>query len=163
MYDNVIPVMRHGLTAMSAIVTKAEANCEARKIDPSVMLSQRLAPDMFTLTRQIQIATDHARRAPARLCDKEAPSAPDVETTFAELQARIAATITYLDSFAQADFDGAATREITLTFPSREVKFLGLQYLTLYALPNFYFHLTTAYNILRHNGVEIGKRDFIGS
>lgn len=162
MYENVIPVMRHGLTAMSAILTKAEANCEARKIDPSVMLTQRLAPDMFTLTRQIQIATDHARRAPARLCDKEAPAAPDVETTFAELQARIAATITYLDSFAQADFDGAATREITLTFPGREVKFPGVQYLTLYALPNFYFHMTTAYNILRHNGVDIGKRDFIG-
>ena len=162
MYQASVPVLLQGLKALSSILAKAEANAAERKIDPQVFLSARLAPDMFTLTRQVQIATDHAKGAPSRLSGRAAPKFEDNEASFADLQARIARTVELLKGFAPADIDGSHDRAIELKAGPRELSFTGLQYLLHFALPNFYFHFTTAYDILRHNGVPLGKTDFMG-
>ena len=157
-----VAALSRALLALSTILTKAEAHCTAHKIDPTVMLSLRLFPDMLNFTKQVQLTCDFSARAVARLSGAEVPSFPDVETTFAELQTRIATAKTYVDSFSPAQFDGSETREITIPMRGTEVKMSGADYYTLYSLPQVYFHATTAYNILRHNGVEIGKRDYMG-
>ncbi|MEQ1754938.1 MAG: DUF1993 domain-containing protein [Micropepsaceae bacterium] len=151
------------LTSLSTILTKAAASAEARKIDPSVLVNGRVAPDMFPLSRQVQIATDHAKGASARLAGVEPPSFTDTETTFAELQQRIQKTVDYIKGLKPAQFDGADVRDVTLTLGGQKHTWKGSVYLNHFALPNFFFHATTTYNILRHNGVEIGKRDFLGS
>ena len=158
-----VAALSRTLQALAAILTKAEAHCTAHKIDAAVMLALRLFPDMLPLTRQVQLTCDFCARSVARLSGSDVPSYPDVETTFAELQTRIATAKTYVDGFSPAQFDGSETREITLQMRGAEVKMSGADYCTLYSLPQVYFHATTAYNILRHNGVGIGKRDFMGA
>ena len=158
-----VPALSRALHALSNILTKAEAHCTADKIDPTVMLSLRLFPDMLNFTQQVQLTCDFSARAVARLSGAEVPSFPDVETSFAELQTRIATAKTYVDSFTPAHFEAAEIREITLPMRGTEMKMSGADYYTLYSLPQVYFHATTAYNILRHNGVGIGKRDFMGA
>ena len=160
-YDASVPVFIHFLHSLSAILRKAEAYCEAKKIDPAVMLAQRLYPDMFPLMRQVQIATDSAKGAGARLAGIPVPSFPDEEKTFPELQARIAKTVDFLSSLRRDQFDGAETRAISIKAGPRELEFVGTAFLEMWAKPNFYFHATTAYAILRHNGVELGKPDFL--
>jgi len=150
------------LTNLDSVLKKAEADCEARKIDPSVFINGRLAPDMLPLVRQVQIATDHAKGAASRLAGQENPKWSDDEKTFADLHARVTKTIDHLKAFKPAQFDGAETRSIELKFPNATFNFNGKDYLLNFAVPNFYFHYVTAYAILRHNGVQIGKGDFIG-
>lgn len=162
MYDHIIPPFTRSLKALDAILTKAEAHCAARKIDPAVMLSMRLFPDMLPFTRQILIACDHAKGASARLAGAEVPSFPDTEVTFADLHARIAKTLDFMGGFKADDYAGAAERTITVKAGARELTFPAPVYLSSYAVPNFYFHMTTAYAILRSNGVELGKVDFLG-
>ena len=142
--------------------TIAEQNALDRKIDPQVFLTSRLAPDMFALTRQVQIATDHAKGAPSRLAGREVPKYEDNEASFADLQARIAKTVDLLATFSAADMDGSDDRMIELKLGQREFSMPGMQYLLHLAMPNFYFHVTTAYDILRHNGVPLSKAMFIG-
>jgi hypothetical protein len=163
MYQASIPVFVRALGNLSAILDKAAAHAEARKIDPSVFINARLAPDMFPLSRQVQSASDSAKGCAARLAGVEVPSYPDTETTFPELQARITKTVAFLQSLGQKLIDGSEERTITLKLRGREVSFSGRDYLLNFALPNFFFHAVTAYDILRHNGVEIGKQDFLGS
>ena len=142
-------------------LTKAAAHAEAKKYDPSVLLQTRLTPDMFPFVRQVQSACDSAKFAAARTTGKDAPSHPDTEATFAELSARIGKTVEYLDSFTAADFAGIEERTISL--PRWEGKSMtATDYVIEHAMPNFFFHVTTAYALLRHNGVELGKRDFLG-
>jgi uncharacterized protein len=156
------PCFARTLRQLSAILAKAEAHCEARKIDPLVLTSARLFPDMFALARQVQIACDAAKGAVARLAGVEIPKHEDTEKTFAELRERIDRTLAFIDSVPAAKLDGSETREVTVKMRGKDVVFGGLPYLLGFALPNFYFHVVTAYNILRHNGVEIGKSDFLG-
>ncbi|MBI1219773.1 MAG: DUF1993 family protein [Rhodobacteraceae bacterium] len=163
MYDHIIPAFTRSLKALDAILTKAEAHCAAKKIDPAVMVSLRLYPDMLPFTRQVLIACDHAKGASARLAAAEVPSFPDTETTFAELHARIAKTLDFISGFTPESYAGAADRMIAIKVGGREMEFPAATYLASYAVPNFYFHMTTAYAILRHNGVELGKTDFIGA
>jgi uncharacterized protein len=158
-----VPALSKTLHALSTLLTKAEAHCEARKIDPAAILAFRLYPDMLSFTKQVQLTCDFCARAVARLSGADVPSFPDVETSFAELQARVATAKAYVDGFAPDRFDGAETREITIPQRSGEMKMSGQDYLSLYSLPQVYFHLTTAHAILRHNGVEIGKRDYMGA
>jgi uncharacterized protein len=163
MYQASVPAFLRSLSSLSAILDKAEAFAGERKIDQAVLLGYRLAPDMFALTRQVQIATDHAKGCCARLAGAEVPKYADDETTFAALKARIDRTVDFVERFEPEDIDGSEERDITITAGSRELRFKGQQYLVNFALPNFYFHVTTAYNILRHCGVPIGKRDFLGA
>lgn len=163
MYQASIPVFIKGLGNLSTILEKAAIYAESKKIDPSILLSARLAPDMFALTRQVQIATDGAKGCAARLAGLEVPSFEDNESTFAEVQARIAKTIAFLQTVDRNHIDGSEERTVTLKLRGNDVSFKGQPYLLGFVLPNFYFHLTTAYNILRHNGLEIGKSDFLGS
>ena len=163
MYQASVPVFVQFLTAFSAILKKAADHCAAKKIEPSVLVGARLTPDMFALARQVQIASDHAKGAAARLSGSEVPSFPDTETTFDELQARIAKTLDYIQSIKPEQIDGSEEKEIVLTFGRERFPFNGKDYLLHFALPNFFFHLSTAYGILRHCGVEIGKRDFMGA
>ena len=160
-YDASVPVFTHFLNSLSAILKKAEAHCAARKIDPAVMLGYRLAPDMFALARQVQIASDAAKGAGARLAGVAIPSFPDEEKSFEELQARIAKTRDFLAGLKREQFEGADTRAISIKAGPRELEFAGAAYLETWAKPNFFFHLTTAYAILRHAGVELGKPDFL--
>jgi hypothetical protein len=162
MYQASAPRFANALTNLSAILDKAQAHAEARKIDPAVLAGLRLIADMFPLSRQVQIACDTAKGAVARLAGIEIPKHEDTEQTLAELKARIAKTLDFLASVSAARIDGSEDREVVLKMRSGEHKYTGLQYLMGHAWPNFYFHVTTAYNILRANGVEIGKRDFIG-
>ncbi len=162
MYDSSIAPMSHSLKALAAILKKAEAYCEARKIDPNALLTARLFPNMFPLTRQVQLVTDHAKGCGARLAGIANPSFPDEEKTFAELQSRIAKTLDFIGGLKKEQFDGAATRTVTIKIAGKDVELTGAAYFSSSALPNFYFHVTTAYNILRHNGLEIGKGDFLG-
>jgi len=162
-YQASVPVFLQTLGALSGILTKAAAHAETKKIDPSIFVNARLAPDMFALARQVQIATDHAKGAAARLAGIDVPSFPDTETTFAELQQRIAKTVEFVKSLKPAQFEGGEVRDVTLTIAGQKMTWKGATYLFHFAFPNFYFHATTAYNILRHNGVEVGKRDFIGA
>lgn len=151
------------LTSLSTILAKAAAHAEAKKIDPAVFVNARIAPDMFPLARQVQIATDHAKGASARLAGVEVPSFTDTESTFPELQQRITKTLDFIKTLKPAQFDGAADRDVTLTLAGQKHTWKGNIYLSHFALPNFFFHATTTYNILRHNGVEVGKRDFLGA
>ena len=162
MYQASVPVFQKMLKNLDGILDKAVASAETRKFDPAVLLNARLAPDMYPFTRQVQIATDHAKGGPARLAGLEPPKFEDKETSFAELKARIARVQEYLATLTPARIDGSEERKIVLKFGPREFEFVGLPYLTQFVLPNFYFHYTTAYAILRHNGVDVGKRDFVG-
>ena len=157
------PVFQKMLGNLKAILQKAEAHAVAKKIDPSVLLNARLFPDMFALTRQVQIATDGAKGACARLSGREIPKYEDNETTFAELYARIDKTIAFIASVQPGEIDGQEDRDITITPGGKEMHFKGAPYLLHWAHPNFYFHVTTAYAILRHCGVEVGKRDYLGA
>jgi len=163
MHQASAPRFANTLRNLSAILDKAQAHCESKKIEPAALTQARLFPDMFPLTRQVQIACDTAKGAVARLAGVEVPKHEDTEQSFAELKARIAKTIDFVQSVGAAKIDGSEGREVVLKIRGGEVKFTGLQYLMGHAWPNFYFHVTTAYNILRHNGVEIGKRDYIGT
>lgn len=162
MYDSSIPALKQTLSSLASILKKAADHAERRKIDPAVFITARLFPDMLPLAKQIQIATDHAKGCAARLAGVDLPKFDDNEVTFDELQARIAKTIAFLDRFKAHQIDGSEEREIVLQLHETRMEFKGQDYLNKWALPNFYFHATTAYNILRHNGVEIGKRDFLG-
>jgi hypothetical protein len=163
MYQASAPRFANTLRNLSAILDKAQAHAEAKKLDPAALTQARLFPDMFPLVRQVQIACDTAKGAVARLAGLEIPKHEDTEQTFAELKARIAKTLDFVESAKPAQLDGAEEKEITLKMRSGDVKYKGLQYLLGHAYPNFYFHVTTAYNILRHNGVEVGKKDYIGA
>ncbi len=158
-----VPATQQILGSLSVLIDKAAAHCEAHKIDPSVIIGYRLAPDMFAFGRQIQIATDNAKGLCARRAGAEIPKDADVETSFDELKARLARVSDYIGSLPAAQCDGAETRAIVLKIGGNEVKFTGADYLFGFALPNFYFHASTAYDILRHAGVPIGKRDFLGA
>jgi hypothetical protein len=163
MYDASIPVLVKILASLSKILDKAASFAELKKIDPTVLVNARLAPDMFPLCRQIQIASDTAKGCAARLSGMDVPVFPDDETTLAALQARIEKTITFMQSVKPADINHTEDRDITLKMGSRHLELKGQAYLLYFVLPNFYFHVTTAYAILRHNGVEIGKTDFLGA
>jgi hypothetical protein len=162
-YDATVPAFLQILGSLSGLLTKAEAHCKARNIQPEVLLGARLYPDMLPLAKQIQIASDFAAKSCARLTHSEVPSTPDTETTFDELKQRLARTIDYVKSFKPEQFDGADSREVSFPVgPSNTVTLKGQQFLSRFAFPNFYFHAATTHGILRHNGVEIGKRDFLG-
>ncbi len=162
MYQASVPVFQRMLTNLSGILNKAAAYAEARKVDPAVLLATRLFPDMLPLVRQVQIAADFAKGAGARLAGLEVPSFPDTEATFAELQSRLARTQEFLASLKPELIDGSEERPITIKGHGMEFHFKGIDYLTDFVLPNFYFHLTTTYAILRVSGLELGKRDFVG-
>jgi uncharacterized protein len=163
MYQGSIPAFVQMLTNLSAILDKAEAHAANSKIDPEVLLKYRLAPDMLPFVRQIQIAADLAKGAAARLAGVEVPKHDDIEKTFADLKARLAKTAAFVQSFKPTEIDGSEDREINLTLGEHTMSFKGEPYLVHFVMPNFYFHCTTAYDILRHCGVELGKRDFIGT
>lgn len=163
MYQASIPVITRELGILSEILKKGEAFAAARKIDPSVLINARLAPDMLPLAKQIQIASDVTKGGVARLAGAEIPSYPDTETTFAELQERIAKTIKFVDGFTAAQIDGSEEKAITLKVGGQDMQMKGQQYLLGFVIPNLFFHMSIAYAILRHNGVELGKRDFLGS
>jgi hypothetical protein len=161
-YDLTVPTFSKFLPALQGVLKKAEADAEARKIDPQVFLQARLAPDMFPLTRQVQICTDQVKGGLSRLANIEVPSWEDNEASFADLYARIEKSLAYANGFKAEQFEGAETRTVELKFPQASFSFTGQDYLVQFVLPNFYFHMTAAYAILRHNGVQIGKRDFLG-
>ncbi len=163
MYQASVPRFAAMLENLAAILDKAHAHCEARKIDPIALTAFRLYPDMFPFTRQVQIACDTAKGAVARLAGVEVPKHEDTEQTFAELKARIAKTLDFIRSVGAARIDGSEEREVVIRLRGQDTRFRGLQYLQNFAWPNFYFHVATAYVILRHNGVELGKRDFLGN
>lgn len=162
MYDIAIPTFQKQLTALETVLDKAAGQAAAKKIDFAVLLGSRLYPDMLNLTRQVQLATDFAKAAPARLAGVEVPGFPDVETTLPELKERIAKIQALLAGYKPEQLEGSEARDLTLKVSGQEVTMSGREYLLHVAFPNFYFHCTTAYDILRHNGIEIGKRDFIG-
>jgi uncharacterized protein len=163
MYQASVPTFVQILTALSGVLDKAQAFAAAKKCDPGVLLAARLAPNMFALTQQVQIACDFAKGATARLAGTEVPSWPDHEKTFAELQQRIKKTTDFVQTFKASQIDGSEDRDVKLSVGGQPVTFKGQPYLIHFVLPNFYFHATTAYVILRHNGVELGKRDFVGA
>ncbi len=162
MYQASVPVLLRQLGTLSAILTKGEAHAAAKGIDPGAMLAASLAPDMLPLTRQVQIASDGAKGGAARLAGIDAPSFADNEVTFADLQARIAKTVAFLKTVTPAQIDGSEERAIVLKAGPREFNFTGQDFLFHFVLPNFFFHVTTAYGLLRHQGVEIGKMDYLG-
>ncbi len=162
MYQVAVPPVLQILTSLSAVLDKAEAHCQAAKIAPAVLVQTRLFPDMLPLAKQVQIASDHAKGCAARLAGLEPPAFADSETTLLELKERVAKTIDYLATVTAAQIDGSETRDIRLKVGGNELTFSGQHYLLGFALPNFYFHVTTAYAILRSNGVPLGKRDFLG-
>ncbi|MGH9906131.1 MAG: DUF1993 domain-containing protein [Pyrinomonadaceae bacterium] len=163
MYQASVPASIRMLNNLSAILEKAAAHAEAKKIDPAVLTNSRLYPDMLPLARQIHIATDQAKGCGARLAGVEPPKFEDKETTFPELIARIEKTISFLRELKPEQIDGSEEKTITLQVRNNTLTFEGMPYLLNFALPNFYFHVTTAYDILRHCGVEIGKRDYLGA
>jgi len=163
LYQSSVATFERSLSAFLAILDKAEAHAQARKFEPANYLSLRLAPDMFPLTRQIQTFCDHAKNASFRLAGVAPPVIEDKETTLPELRARIQATLEHLKTLDAAAIDAASDREIVIPLGANKAKMLGANYLVHFVLPNFYFHLTTAYDILRSAGVEIGKRDFLGA
>lgn len=162
MYQAAIPPLLRGLGNLSAILDKAVLNAESRHFDAAVLLQARLAPDMFPFIRQVQIATDIAKGCGARLAGVETPSFADSETSADELRQRIAKTVLFLQGLQPAQFEGSEGRAVELKFPNLTLNFTGQDYLQFFVLPNFYFHLTTAYAILRHNGVPLGKMDYLG-
>ena len=163
MHQASVPAFLQTLGSLSAILGKAETFAAERKIEPAVLLAYRLAPDMFPLTRQVQIASDHAKGCCARLAGREVPKYTDDETSFADLRVRIRKTLEFVQSFRPEEIDGSEERAIEITAGSRQLRFTGQQYLVNFALPNFYFHATTAYAVLRHCGLPVGKRDFLDS
>jgi hypothetical protein len=163
MYQVAIPSLVRSLNNLVAILEKGAAHAETKKIDPSVLITSRLYPDMFPLSLQVQIASDIARRGVARLAGVEAPALEDKETTFAELSDRLRKVIAFIESFTPEQIDGSEEKVITLPIGKETMTFAGQAYLLFFILPNVYFHVTTTYDILRHCGVELGKRDFLGS
>ena len=162
MYQASAPRFARMLRNLSAILDKAQAHVEARKLDAAALTTDRLFPDMFPMTRQVQIACDQAKGCVARLAGIDIPKHEDTEQSFAELKSRIAKTLDFVESLKPAQIDGSEDKPIVLKMRTAELNFRGVDYLFNHAYPNFYFHVTTAYNILRHNGVEIGKKDFVG-
>jgi hypothetical protein len=162
MYRASVPVLARALRNLASVLRRGEAHASARNIDPAVLLAYRLAPDMFPLTRQVQIATDTAKGCVARLAGVDIPVYEDSETTFAQLLDRLERTVAFVESFEPAQIDGSEEKSVTLRMRTGEVSFQGLQYLFEFVLPNVYFHGTTAYAILRHCGVDVGKKDFLG-
>jgi hypothetical protein len=158
-----LPIFIQQLTSLSAVIDKAAAHCQARGVNPKDLIDARLAPDMFPFSRQVQIATDHAKGASARLSGREPPKFEDSETTFDELKGRIAKTLAFVQSVPGIEIDGSEEKDINLTVAGQPRTLKGQRYLIHNALPNFFFHVTTAYDILRHKGVEIGKRDYMGT
>ena len=163
MYQASVPVFTQILGALGNVLSKAEAHAAAKKIDLAVLLGLRLTPDMLPLSRQLHLVCDFAKSATARLAGVEVPTWTDEEKTFAEFHARVLKTSTYVQGFSPAQIDGSEEREITLKMRDATRTFKGQPYLLHFVLPNFFFHATTAYDILRHNGVELGKRDFVGA
>ena len=161
-YDSTVPAFLQILNSLSGLLNKAEAHCAAKNIQPEVLLSARLYPDMLPLSKQIQLASDFAAKGCARLTHSEVPSTPDTEKTFEELKQRLAKASDYLKTFKPAQFEGADTKEVTFPVGPNTMTLTGQQFLNRFTFPNFYFHAATAHGILRHNGVEIGKRDFLG-
>jgi uncharacterized protein len=161
-YDATVPAFLQILGSLSGLLTKAEAHCTAKNIQPDVLLSARLYPDMLPLSKQIQLASDFAAKSCARVTHSDVPSTPDTEKTFEELRQRLAKTIDYLKGYKPAQFDDADTRDVTFPAGPNTMTLKGQQFISHFAFPNFYFHAATAHGILRHNGVEIGKRDFLG-
>ena len=164
MYTTSVPVFKQLLNSLSAILTKAEALSTEKKFEPTVLLDARLFPDMFPLIRQVQIATDFAKSVSARLAGVDVPVYDDNEQSFTELRGRIGKTLSFIESLTPEQFEGSETREIVLRPGTpKEKKMVGHTYLSNYGLPQFFFHVTTAYAILRHNGLEVGKGDFMGA
>jgi uncharacterized protein len=162
MYQACVPTITRSLNNLAAVLEKAAAHAEARKIDPAVLIASRLYPDMFALVKQVQIAADISKGGCARLAQLEPPAFEDNEATFADLVARLRKTVAFLETLKPAQFEGAEDRTVTWKTQSATRSMQGLPYLTTHVLPNVFFHVTTAYNILRHNGVELGKMDFLG-
>jgi hypothetical protein len=163
MYSAAVPMMKTLLGALSGVLDKGAAFAKAKNVDPAVLANDRLAPDMFPLWRQIQIACDMARGGALRLAGREVPNLPDVEPNFDSMKARIAETLAVIEGIPAGEIDGSEDRKVVLKMRAGEMEFTGQRYLIGFVIPNLIFHCTTAYNILRHNGVEIGKRDFLGS
>jgi hypothetical protein len=162
-YDASVPAFLQILGSLSGLLTKAEAHCKAKNIEPEVLLGSRLYPDMLPLSRQIQLACDFATKGCARLAHIEVPSVANTEKTFEELRQRLAAATDYLKKFRPSQFEGADSRDVTFPAgPDRTITLKGQEFLNRFAFPNFYFHAAIAHGLLRHNGVEIGKRDFLG-
>ncbi|MEO9127370.1 MAG: DUF1993 domain-containing protein [Microcoleus sp.] len=162
MYEASVPSLIRSLNNLAVILEKGAAHAEAKKIEASVLIASRLYPDMLPLSKQVQIASDIARRGAARLAGLDAPAMADDETTFAELVDRVHNTIAYLNTLTAAQIDGSEEKEIVLPMGKESMSFKGMPYLLFFVLPNVYFHVTTTYDILRHNGVELGKMDFLG-
>jgi len=162
MYQASVPVFIHALTNLAAILQKAAAHCEANKIDPAALLNYRLYPDMFAFTKQVQVACDHAKNGAARLAGVEPPEFANTEQSFAELIARVHEVVSYLQSFRPDQIDGSEEREVAIKRGDTVTTYRGQPFLLNRALPNLFFHITTAYDILRHNGVPLGKKDYLG-
>ncbi len=162
MYQASVPVFARGLRALSDVIAHGAAFAEEKGIDPAELATAKLADDMYALNRQVQLASDAAKGTVARLAGLESPRFPDDETTLPELQARIAKTLTFIESVPADTIEGSEERAITLKSPSRDLHFQGQAYLLHFGIPNFYFHVTTAYDILRHKGVNLGKLLFLG-
>ena len=162
MYQASVPAFIQTLDALSGVLDKADAFCTAKKIDPTILVNARLAPNMFALARQVQIACDFAKGASARLAGVEVPAYEDTEKTLVDLKARVAKTVAFVKTLKAPQIDGSEERDITIKIAGNPVTFKGQFYLVNFAIPNYYFHLTTAYAILRHNGVELSKGDFLG-
>lgn len=163
MYQSSIPVFIHQLNNLAGILNKAAAHAEVKKIDPNVFVNFRLAPDMFPLVRQVQIVSDTVKSGAARLAGIEVPSFEDNETNFVQLQERLSKTIKFLQTISAKQIDGSEELKISYTQRNKEYNYIGQPYLLNYILPNLYFHITITYAILRHNGVEIGKKDYLGN
>lgn len=163
MYQASVPVLIRALGNLRAILEKGAAHAEARKIDPTALIGSRLYPDMFALARQVQLASDMAKSCVSRLAGAEPPKWEDKESTFPDLLARIDKTVAHVKSFKPEQIDGSEEKAVTLQTPRGPLNFKGMQYLLFFLLPNLFFHVTTAYNILRHNGVELGKADYLGA
>jgi len=163
MYQASVPRFVNTLGNLSNILDKAQAHVDAKKLDPAALTTFRLFPDMLPMTKQVQLACDTAKGVVARLAGVEIPAHEDNEKTLAELKARIAKTVAFIQTMKPVQIDGTEDKEIVIKRADKETRYNGMQFLLGHALPNFYFHVTTAYNILRHNGVEIGKRDYLGN
>ncbi len=163
MYAASVPVLLRYLGNLRAILEKAEKHAQAKNLDPAVLLGSRLYPDMFPLTRQVQIASDMAKSGVSRLAGEEPPKYEDTETSFSDLYARLDKTVAHVKRYTPAQIDGSEERDIAIPTRNGPLHFKGLPYLTQFLLPNFFFHVTTAYGILRHNGVELGKSDYLGA
>ena len=162
MYAMTHDVFKKSLTQLLVVMEKGVANAKARNFDPNVLAGSRLAPDMFTFAKQIQLTSDFAKNSMARLAGVDAPKFEDTETTMDELVARVKKTLDYIDTISASALEGSETRDIKIPLRDRTIEFKGLPYLQHWAIPNFFFHYVTAYNLLRHNGVDVGKRDFLG-